>query len=183
MRRVLRIARWHAIRYRAAVFTGNCWPPSSRIAPGPMRSGLRIAGRHLVLHRAAVFAGHSAVVFAETCSSRSSSVLRLALRPMRSAATSQGCRRAAGAPVAQLRRAIPSGYALHARSRRPFRRPPSVVRRRDRRRADGRCARGGRAPHPGASARGHFTGTPTRSLHACGAGAPRDTSGCPRWVA
>jgi hypothetical protein len=32
--------------------------------------------------------------------------------------------------------------------------------------------------HQGTSARGHFAGTPTRSLHARGAGAPGDTSGC-----
>ena len=114
MRRGLRIAWGNAFRSRALVFAGTRRLSSSRIlllagpirrilrialfdwtcrphgsgmrcgAPGPMRSGLRIAGRHLVRHRAAVFAGHSAVVFAETCSSRSSSVLRLALRPMRS---------------------------------------------------------------------------------------------------
>jgi hypothetical protein len=52
-------------------------------------------------------------------------------------------------------------------------------------RAGRRAARGrpmDRAPvrrHPGTSARGHFAGTPTRSLHARGAGAPGDTSGCP----
>ena len=33
-----------------------------------------------------------------------------------------------------------------------------------------------RAPHPGTSAGGHFTGTPMRSLHARGAGASGDTS-------
>jgi hypothetical protein len=78
--------------------------------------------------------------------------------------------------------------------------PPPVVRRRDRRRADGdargaegaawsargrtvESARSLRAREPGTSARGHFTEMPTRSLHARGAVAPGDTSGCPGWVA
>jgi hypothetical protein len=38
----------------------------------------------------------------------------------------------------------------------------------------GRARRGRRGRHPGTSAGGHFTGTPARSLHARGAGAPGD---------
>jgi hypothetical protein len=45
------------------------------------------------------------------------------------------------------------------------------------------CARGGGRRRPLASASRHVIGTPTRSLHARGAGAPGDTSGCPGWVA
>jgi hypothetical protein len=79
-------------------------------------------------------------------------------------------------PTAPVRRAILPGArvgwqnALCA-ARSPAgtpHRPPSAVRRRDRRRADGR--------QPGLLGRQRaLTGTPTRSLHARGAGAPGDT--------
>jgi len=68
-------------------------------------------------------------------------------------------------------------HALRA-ARRPFRCPPPVVRRRDRRGRMGmRAAR--RLPHRGTPARGHFTGMPTRGRHARGAVAPAITSGWP----
>jgi hypothetical protein len=128
----------------------------------------------------------------------------------RRAATSPRCRRAACTRVAQSRLAtLPAArvgwhHALRA-ARRPAPRRPAVRRRaagarmgmrearrgmRDARgallpwfargqRADGAPLRRG----PRTSAGGHFTGTPTRSLHARGAGAPDDASGCRGWVA
>ena len=48
---------------------------------------------------------------------------------------------------------------------------------RDRRADDARIASDIRAREPGTSASGHFTGMPTRSLHAHGAVAPGDASG------
>jgi hypothetical protein len=48
-----------------------------------------------------------------------------------------------------------------------------VVRRRDRPRADGDGRRAEGRQHPGTSAAGHFTGTPTRSPHACAPAALR----------
>jgi hypothetical protein len=71
----------------------------------------------------------------------------------RRAATSPGCRRAAGTRTAQLRRGIPSGWPksagprcitrfAHLDARSPFLHPPPAVPRRDRWRAD-RDARGG----------------------------------------
>jgi hypothetical protein len=64
-----------------------------------------------------------------------------------------------------------------ARRRRPVRRRRPAVRRRDRRRADGGARRGGRASRNVAG--GHFTGMPTRSRHARGAGAPERYFRCP----
>jgi len=58
----------------------------------------------------------------------------------------------------------------------PFCRPEPVpvVRRRDRRRAEGDARGEEGAARPGMSAGGHITGMPSRSLHARGAGAPGD---------
>ena len=110
-------------------------------------------------------------------------------------ATSPGCRRAACTPVAQVRGEITSGCQLEwhnalraALCRQPVRRPPPVVRRRDRPWADG-DARGGEgaaasgwATKPGTSAAGNFTGMPTRSLNARGGGARGITTGWPKSV-
>jgi len=80
-------------------------------------------------------------------------------------------------------------HPLVAPADRPSRRPPPAVRRRDHRRADGDARRGGRrvhhlrgvgrrmAHHPETSASGHFSGMPTRSLHARSAVARDDASG------
>ena len=63
-----------------------------------------------------------------------------------------------------------------SRSRRPVRHPPPVVRRRDRRRADGDARKASVAMSAGAN----FTGMPTHSLYARGAVAPADNFRLPR---
>jgi hypothetical protein len=64
----------------------------------------------------------------------------------------------------------------------PFRRSPPVVLRPHRRRAEGMRAGAEGALNPGTSARSHFAGKPTRTLHARAVVAPGESFRTPGWV-